>query len=234
MTLRRARFLVAALLKSPFLFFIADRKPVLHEDDSGADQHALEFRAAVQELAVLAVTAESHDMLDACPVVPAAIEQHDFAAGGKVRDVALEIPLGLFALGRSAQRHHAANAWIEALGDSLDGPALARRISAFEQHDHSQPLEPHPFLQLHQLDLQPAQVLLVVAAWLEREMPGLLDGPSGPPVMAVVGDPASAFSHGMLLGGGEVGGWPCGDLSTQLRFPKGAPGISIGRSREPG
>src|SRR6266481_6372800 len=38
--------------------------------------------------------AESHHPLDAGAVVPAAVEQDDFSAGGKMRHVALEVPLG--------------------------------------------------------------------------------------------------------------------------------------------
>src|ERR1700758_5226990 len=48
-----------ALLESAFLFFIAYRKPILHQDDAGSNQHPLEFGTAVQELEVLAITAKS-------------------------------------------------------------------------------------------------------------------------------------------------------------------------------
>ena len=44
-----------ALLESAFLFFIAHREPIFHQDDPGSNQHLLEFRTAVQELEVLAV-----------------------------------------------------------------------------------------------------------------------------------------------------------------------------------
>ena len=42
---------------------------------------------------VLLVGAEAHDPLDAGPVVPAAVEQHDLPAGREMGDVALEVPL---------------------------------------------------------------------------------------------------------------------------------------------
>jgi len=41
--------------------------------------------------------AEPHDLLDARTVVPAAVEQDDFAGCGEVRHIALEIPLRAFA-----------------------------------------------------------------------------------------------------------------------------------------
>jgi hypothetical protein len=50
----------------------------------------------------LLLGAEAHHPLDAGAVVPGAVEQHDLAAGGQVRHVALEVPLGLLALGRLA------------------------------------------------------------------------------------------------------------------------------------
>ena len=63
-----------ALLESVFLFFIAYRKPILHEDQAGSNQHPLEFGATVHELETLGFTAESHYMLDAGPVVPTPVE----------------------------------------------------------------------------------------------------------------------------------------------------------------
>ena len=78
--------------------------------------------------------AEAHHALDAGAVVPAAVEQHDLAAGRQMRDVALEIPLRALALVRRRQRGDAADARIEPLGDALDDAALAGGIAAFENH----------------------------------------------------------------------------------------------------
>ena len=104
------------------------------------------------------VGAEAHDALDAGAVVPGAVEQHDLAAGRQMRDVALEIPLRALALGRRGQRHDAADARIEPLGDALDRAALAGGVAALEDHDDLQLLVLHPVLQLHQLVLQAEQL----------------------------------------------------------------------------
>jgi len=76
---------------------------------------------------------EAHHPLDAGAVVPGAIEEHDFAAGGQVGDMAL--------------------------GDALDDPTLTGRIAALEDHRHLGAGAPHPVLQFDQLPLQPQQRL---------------------------------------------------------------------------
>jgi hypothetical protein len=102
--------------------------------------------------------------LDAGAVVPAAVEEDDFPAGGKMRHVALKIPLGAFALARSRQGRDPADPRIEALRDPLDDPALSRRVAALEE-DHDLELLLHdPVLQFHQLALQAKQLLEVDAA----------------------------------------------------------------------
>jgi hypothetical protein len=55
--------------------------------------------------------------------------------GWQVIEVALEVPLAPFAFGRSGQGNDPGEAGIEELGDSLDRPALAGGIAAFED-DH--------------------------------------------------------------------------------------------------
>ena len=109
------------------------------------------------------LVAEPHDAFDAGAVVPAAVEQHDFAAGRQVRGVALEIPLAPLAFIRRRQRGNAADARVEALGDPLDHAALAGGITAFEDHDDLLLVVRDPVLQLHQLALQPEQLLEIDA-----------------------------------------------------------------------
>ena len=117
-----------------------------------------------EELLDSSVGAEAHHALDAGAVVPAAVEQHDLAAGRQMRDVALEIPLRALALARRRQRRDAADARIEPLGDALDDAALAGGVAAFEQHDDLELLVHDPVLQLDQLALQPEQLLEIEAA----------------------------------------------------------------------
>ncbi|SPE23645.1 hypothetical protein SBA5_400056 [Candidatus Sulfotelmatomonas gaucii] len=152
-----------AVLKPPFLFFVAHAEPILDENDPGANQHALKLRAALHEFQVLALAAEAHYILHAGAVVPAAIEQNHLSRCGQMSHVALKIPLRLLALRRRCQRHDAAHARIERLGDALDGAALARGIASFKQRHHAQAFVANPLLQLYQLDLQPPELTLVFA-----------------------------------------------------------------------
>ncbi len=147
------------------LLVVGDREPVFDQHDPRAHQHALELRHGPEELLVFLVGAEAHHPLDAGAVVPAAVEQHDLAAGRQMRDVALEIPLAC-ARARSARaarptRH---DARVEALRDALDGAALAGRVASLEDHDQLELLGHDPVLQLDQLALQPEQLLEIKLA----------------------------------------------------------------------
>src|SRR6185295_10893085 len=123
------------LLEPALLLLVADREPVLQQNNPRADQHPLELGAGPHELGVLLIGAESHDVLDPRPVVPASIEQHDLAGGRQVLYVALEVPLGPLSIGGGPQGDNAAASRIEGIRDALDGPALARGIAALEEED---------------------------------------------------------------------------------------------------
>jgi len=97
------------VLKRFLLLRVADREPVLDQDDSGPEEDSLELGTGAQELGVLLLGAEAHDVLHAGAVVPAAVEQHHLPAAGSCVHVALEIPLRLLAVARRAQGHHAAD-----------------------------------------------------------------------------------------------------------------------------
>src|SRR5438128_361720 len=86
-----------------------------------------------RDLLVRFLRAEAHHALDAGAVVPAAVEQHDLAAGRQMRHIALEIPLRALALARRRKCCDPADARIEALGDALDDAAFAGGIAALEQ-----------------------------------------------------------------------------------------------------
>ncbi len=79
--------------------------------------------------------AEAHHPLDAGPVVPGAVEQHDLAGGRQLVDVALEVPLAALAVARCRQRGDPGDAGVEVLGDPLDRAALAGRVATLEDHD---------------------------------------------------------------------------------------------------
>ena len=87
----------------------------------------------------LILGAEAHDALDAGAVVPAAVEQDDFAARRQVLDVALEIPLAALHLARFLERHDAGAARVQVLHEALDRAALAGRVAPLEDDDDALP-----------------------------------------------------------------------------------------------
>ena len=109
-----------------------DLEPVLEQDDPGVDHGLLDRRRHLEEPLRLLVGAEAHHPLDAGPVVPAAVEDHDLPAGREVRQVALHVHLGLLALGRRREGDHAEHPRADPLGDALDDPALAGGVAALE------------------------------------------------------------------------------------------------------
>src|SRR6185503_19583457 len=102
----------------------------------------------------LGLRAKSHHALDAGAVVPAAIKQHDLARGGQIGNVALEIPGAPVALARRPERDYAGFARTQMLDDAFDRPILASGIASFENHEDALAARDHMPLQLHQLDLE--------------------------------------------------------------------------------
>ena len=124
----------------------------------------LELGANLEEVAMLLRRAEAHDVLDAGPVVPAAVEDDDLTRRREVSDIALQIQLTLLAVGRRRQRHYPEHARANPFGDSLDRAALARGVATLEDYDDPQAVVPDPVLQRAKLDLQLAQRLFVFLA----------------------------------------------------------------------
>ena len=123
------------LVEATFLLLVADGEPVFQQDDPGADEHPLELRAGPQELRVLLLGAEAHDVLHPRPVVPTPVEQDDLAGRGQMGDVALEVPLRLLRVRGLAEGDDATATGIQRLGNALDRPALSSGVTALEQHD---------------------------------------------------------------------------------------------------
>src|SRR5215471_7476656 len=96
-----------------------------------------------------------HYIFDACPVVPTSVEDDDFACGGKVRNVALDIHLALFTIARRRQGDNAENARTDSFCDGFDCSAFAGRVTAFKYDNDSRPFSLDPA----QLDLELVQVL---------------------------------------------------------------------------
>src|SRR5580704_4545522 len=156
--------------ESRVLFVVGDRKPVLDEDDPCADEHPFETRDRAEKFLALGLRGEAHDALDADAVVPAAIEQDDLAARGKMGDVPLEIPLRSLAIVRCRERRDTANARVQSLRDALDDAAFSRGVAPFEDDHELQLLVDDPVLQFHQFALESKELPEVALSF------GCLDG----------------------------------------------------------
>ena len=110
--------------------------------------------ACSTKTSVLVVGAEPHHPLDSGPVVPRPVEQNDLARRGQVLDVALEVPFPVLALARFLQSYHRRAPGVQVLGEAFDRPALASRVSSFEEDDDALARVLDPVLQLQQLDLE--------------------------------------------------------------------------------
>jgi hypothetical protein len=106
--------------------------------------------------------AETHHPLDPGAVVPAAIEDHDFAGRREMAEVALDVHLALLTLGRRGERDDAKHARAHALGDRFDRPAFSGAIAPLEDDADLESLVDHPLLQLDQFDVEALQLLRVV------------------------------------------------------------------------
>src|SRR5688572_4860031 len=147
-----------------FLLRLVAAQPVLEQQDPVVDKLLLEQRRILQESLDLRSGGEAHHLLDAGTVVPAAIEQNEFAGGRQVRHVALEVPLRRFALTGLGQRGNAALARIDVFADRVDRATLAGGVAAFEQHHHALALVLQPVRHRRQFFLQWRQQFLVVLA----------------------------------------------------------------------
>ena len=143
------------------LLLLSHLEPDLDQPRAGLDHHLLDHRTGLEESLDLLRRGKFHDPLDAGTVVPAAVEDHHFAAGGKALEIALHVHLALLAVGRRGQRHDPEDARTDPLGDRLDRAALAGRIPPFEDDDHALAGGLQPVLQVAEFGLKLAQFLLV-------------------------------------------------------------------------
>ena len=125
------------------------------------DDELLDVGADFEKALVLLGRAEAHDVFDAGAVVPAAVEDHDLAAGGKVLDVALHVHLALLAVGRRRQRDDAEDARADPLRDGLDRAALAGCVAPLEHDDDPLAGFADPVLKVTELFLQLPELFLV-------------------------------------------------------------------------
>ncbi len=136
-------------------------QPEFDQHDAGIGNVFFDLRTNLEEALHLLGADKSHDVFNAGAIVPAAVENHDFARRRKMLDVALQKHLRLFAIGGRRQRHHPEDARADAFGDGLDRAALAGRVATFKHDDDPCSLGLGPVLHVAKLDLKLAQLLFV-------------------------------------------------------------------------
>ena len=109
-----------------------------------------------QEAAVCSGRAEAHDALDAGAVVPTAVEDHDLARRRQVGDVALDVHLGLLALGRGRQGDDAEDARADPPVMALIVPPLPAASRPSKTTQTFGPVCLDPLLERDQLDVAAA------------------------------------------------------------------------------
>src|SRR5262245_9761388 len=115
--------------------------------------------------------AAPHHVLDTGPVVPAPVENDDFASGREVLQVALHVDLRLLPIGRRWQRDDAEHPGAEALSERANRAALPRAIASFEDDDYAEPFLLYPPLEMAQPHLQFLERLLVFVLFHELISP---------------------------------------------------------------
>jgi hypothetical protein len=128
------------------------------------DEHVLELGCAAQELGDLGLGGEAHDPFHTGAVVPRPVEEDDLTGCRQLLGVALEVPLGAFAVGRDTEGLGAHDAVVGPIGDPADDAALAGGVAPLEQDHHPVARLADPVLHLDQLDLEAQQLGLVRVA----------------------------------------------------------------------
>ena len=114
---------------------------------------------STRKRSVLRLGAEAHHIFDAGPIVPAAVEDHDFARGREMGDVALQVELRLLAIGGSGEGDDAKNARTDLFSECFYGPALAGGVASLEHDDDAQALLLDPILKRAEAELQLVQCI---------------------------------------------------------------------------
>src|SRR5262249_9792958 len=144
-----------------FLLVLPDLQPDFEQLNAVIHDVFFDLRDQPQKTSMVVFAAETHDVFDAGPVVPAAVEDHDLARCRKLLNITLPEHLCFLAIRGCRQRHHAKHARAHAFGDGFDGPALPGRVATLEHDDDARSLGLDPLLQMAKFDLQLLELALV-------------------------------------------------------------------------
>ncbi len=135
------------------LLLFGDGEVEFDQNDAVAYQPLFEAGGILDEGLVLVGGAEAEDGFHHGAVVPAAVEEHDLSAPGKLLHVALEIPLGTLLFRRLAQGYDPVVLLVHITGDPADRTALSRGVSPFEEDDHLEFVDLQVLLEFDQFGL---------------------------------------------------------------------------------
>ena len=152
-------------MEAPLLLLFADLEPEFYEDDPGIDHVFFDLRRQFQETAVSRLVDETHHVFDAGAVVPAAVEDDDFASGGEMLDIALEKQLALLPFGRRGQGNDPEYSGAHSFRKRPNGATFARGIATLESDDDPKALLLNPFLQMTEFDLKLAHFSFIGLAF---------------------------------------------------------------------
>ena len=183
---RRVR-VIDARLEAAFLLLVADRKPVLDQDDPGTDEHPLEFEGPNVGIHDNRPPRKNPSPLDAGDCTncgqtkPSRLPQ---ASGPRNA----ENTTASFPFQSARQARLRGQRGIERLCDALDRSTLSGGVAALEDDHHLLAPDFDPFVHLHQLDLQPAQLLLIcfLIDFLSSPAPARLSFPPFFPLAALL------------------------------------------------
>src|SRR6185369_5527491 len=119
------------------LFLFRYFEPILEQDDALAYQKSLERWAVPEKFSVLFLATKVHYVLNTGAVVPAPVEDDNFASGGQLFDVALSMELRFLPVGRCGERDDTKDARADALHDAFDDAAFAGSIPSLENDDNA-------------------------------------------------------------------------------------------------
>src|SRR4030095_14928211 len=156
-----AERIVDARLEAALLLLVTDLQPDFDQVDAFIHDVLLDLRTNFQKAGVIFLRAKAHHVFDARAVVPAPVEDHDFACRRRMGYVALHVHLRLLAVRRSRKGDDAEYTRADTLSDRPDGTSLAGGIAALENDNDAQSLVLDPFLEVAQSGLELAQFLLV-------------------------------------------------------------------------
>src|SRR5262245_56704820 len=154
--------MVNACSKPTRLLLVADLEPVLDQLNAIGHDESFEHGASFEKIAVLFLGTKPHDIFHSPTVIPASIEDHDLPCSREVWQVALQVHLTVFAVGRSGERHQTEYPGADSFRDCFDRASLAGSVSALEHNNDAQSLVLHPFLQYAELRLKALQLFFVV------------------------------------------------------------------------